>query len=53
MENFFTVMARPVGSSKAVTESLELSRWRDYLQDIEEGEDSIALSDVLCFVLCL
>lgn len=50
MENLFTVMqASPVGSTKAVTESLVLSRWRDYLQDIEEGEDSIALSDILFF----
>ena len=49
METLFSVSTSPVGSSKAITESLVLSRWRDYLQDIEEGEDSIALSDILFF----
>lgn len=39
----------PVGSTKEVTESLVLSRWSDYLQDIEDGEDSIHLSDILFF----
>lgn len=47
METLFTVTTSPVGSSKAITESLVLSHWHDYLQDIEEGEDSIALSDIL------
>lgn len=31
------------------SQSLVLSRWRDYLQDIEEGKHSIALSDILFF----
>ena len=39
----------PVGSNKAVTESLVLSRWHDYLQDIEEGEDSLTFNDILFF----
>ena len=49
MERLFSVKSSPVGSTKAVTESLVLSRWSDYLQDIEEGEDSINLSDILFF----
>ena len=49
IETLFAVTTSPVGSSKAIAESLVLSRWRDYLQDIEEGEDSIALSDILFF----
>ena len=49
METLFSITASPVGSTKAVTESLVLSRWRDYLQDIEEGDESIALSDILFF----
>ena len=32
MERLFKVKASPAGSSKAVTESLVLSRWSDYLQ---------------------
>ncbi|XP_078375435.1 LOW QUALITY PROTEIN: G2/M phase-specific E3 ubiquitin-protein ligase-like [Oculina patagonica] len=51
METLFSVTASPVGSTKVVTERLVLSRWRDYLQDIEEGEESIALSDILFLVL--
>lgn len=49
MESLFTVTTSPLGSTKAVTESLVLSRWRDYLQDVEEDDDSIALSDILFF----
>ena len=50
MERLFKVRASPVGSSKAVTESLVLSRWSDYLQEIEEGEEpTIPFSDVLFF----
>ena len=49
LEGLFTVKSSPVGSTKAVTESLVLSRWSDYLQDIEDGEDSIRLSDILFF----
>ena len=49
IERLFGVTQSPVGSNKAVTESLVLSRWHDYLQDIEEGEDSIAFSDILFF----
>ena len=49
LEGVFTVKSSPVGSTKAVTESLVLSRWSDYLQDIEDGEDSIHLSDILFF----
>ncbi|KAJ7381816.1 hypothetical protein OS493_038876 [Desmophyllum pertusum] len=37
-------------SMKLVTESLVLSRWSDYLQDIADAEDSdITLSDILFF----
>ena len=50
MERIFTVQLSPIGSTKAIVESLVLSRWRDYLQDIEEGEDSITLSYILFFV---
>ena len=35
MEQLFRPNTSPVGSSKALTESLVLSRWSDYLQDIE------------------
>ena len=49
MERLFMVKSSPVGSTKAITESLVLSRWSDYLQDIEEGEDTIHLSDILFF----
>ena len=49
LEGLFTVETSPVGSTKTVTESLVLSRWSDYLQDIEDGEDSIHLSDILFF----
>ena len=49
VETLFAVTTSPVGSSKAITESLVLSRWRDYLQDIEESEESVALSDILFF----
>ena len=43
------MLQSPVGSNKAVTESLVLSRWHDYQQDIEEGEVSITFSDILFF----
>ena len=50
MEQLFRPTSSPVGSSKALTESLVLSRWGDYLQDIEDAEDSdITLSDILFF----
>lgn len=50
LERLFKVKASPVGSSKALTESLVLSRWSDYLQEIEEDEEStITLVDVLFF----
>ena len=50
MEQLFRPNTSPVGSSKALTESLVLSRWSDYLQDIEDAEDSdITLSDILFF----
>ncbi|CAB4011659.1 G2 M phase-specific E3 ubiquitin- ligase-like [Paramuricea clavata] len=48
-DNLFKVVDSPVGSNKAVTESLVLSRWRDYVQDIEEGEEAVELNDVLFF----
>ena len=51
LEGLFTVKTSPVGSTKAVTESLVLSRWSDYLQDIEDGENSIHLSDILFFTM--
>ena len=51
MEQLFRPNTSPVGSSKALTESLVLSRWSDYLQDIEDAEDSdITLSDILFFI---
>ena len=50
MEEVFRPNTSPVGSSKGLTESLVLSRWSDYLQDIEDAEDSdITLSDILFF----
>lgn len=49
IETLFAVTTSPIGSSKAIAESLILSHWRDYLQDIQEGEDSTALSDILFF----
>lgn len=50
METLFRPNTSPVGSSKGLTESLVLSRWSDYLQDIEDTEDSdITLSDILFF----
>ena len=50
MEKLFRPMTSPVGSSKGLTETLVLSRWSDYLQDIEDAEDSdITLSDILFF----
>lgn len=51
VEQLFRPNTSPVGSSKALTrESLVLSRWSDYLQDIEDAEDSdITLSDILFF----
>ena len=50
MEQLFRPNTSPVGSSKSLTESLVLSRWSDYLQDIEDAEDSdITLSDILFF----
>lgn len=48
-DNLFKVVDSPVGSNKAVTESLVLSRWRDYVQDIEEGEEPVELNDILFF----
>ena len=52
-ENLFQVIQSSVGSNKAVTESLVLSRWHDYLQDIEEGEDSLTFNDILFFSNCM
>ena len=50
LERLFTVQGSPVGSSKSITESLVLSRWSDFLQEIEENEESaITLADVLFF----
>ena len=48
-DNLFRVCDSLVGSNKAVIESLVLSRWRDYLQDIEEGDAPIQLNDILFF----
>lgn len=48
-ESLFAATSSPVGSTKADTESLVLSRWRDYLQDIEDGEVSVTLNDILFF----
>ena len=48
-EHLFQVIQSPAGSNNAVTESLVLSRWHDYLQDIEEGEDCITFNDLLFF----
>lgn len=50
LERLFKVQGSPVGSSKALTESLVLSRWSDFLQEVEENEEStISLVDVLFF----
>ena len=53
MDKLFRPNTSPIGSSKALTESLILSRWSDYLQDIEDAEDVedsiITLSDILFF----
>lgn len=50
IEKLFRVEMSPVGSSKALTESLVLSRWGDYLQEVEDGDESdITLSDILFF----
>ena len=49
MEKLFQAKTSPPGSSKAVTESLVLSRWSDYLQDVEDEETGITLSDILFF----
>ena len=48
-EHLFKVIQSPVGSNNAVIESLVLSRWHDYLQDTEEGEDCITFNDILFF----
>ena len=50
-EEIFTVINSPVGSSRAVTESLVLSRWQDYVQDVEEEEEHPTLADILFFVI--
>lgn len=53
MEKVFKPNKSLIGSSKGVTESLVLSGWSDYLQDIEDAEDQeeskITLSDILFF----
>ena len=50
MEKLFKPKTSPIGSTKGLTESLVLSRWSDYLQDIEDAEDSdITFSDILFF----
>ena len=38
-----------IGRSEKEKTKKVLSRWSDYLQDIEDGEDSIHLSDILFF----
>ena len=48
-DNLFKVCDGPVGSNKAVIESLVLSRWRDYLQDVEEGDAPVQLNYILFF----
>ncbi|EDO30015.1 predicted protein [Nematostella vectensis] len=49
LDGLFSVTSSDVGSTRAVTESLVLSRWRDYLQDLEDKEDAVSRSDVLFF----
>ncbi|KAK2558696.1 G2/M phase-specific E3 ubiquitin-protein ligase [Acropora cervicornis] len=49
MEELFQAKTSPAGSSKAVTESLVLSRWSDFLQDVEDEDIGITLSDILFF----
>ena len=49
LDDLFKVYDSPIGSNKAVLESLVLSRWRDYLQDIEEGDAPVQLNDILFF----
>ena len=47
--DIITVCCSEEGSNKRTTESVVVSYWHDYLQDAEEGEVTIALSDVLFF----
>ena len=47
----FTVLHSEEGSNKRDTENLILSYWHDYLQDTEDGETMVTLSDVLFFGL--
>ena len=47
--NLFTVLPSEEGSNKRAAENLIISYWHDYLQDAEEGETKITLSDLLFF----
>ncbi|KAK2564370.1 G2/M phase-specific E3 ubiquitin-protein ligase, partial [Acropora cervicornis] len=49
MEELFQAKTSPAGSSEAVTESLVLSRGSDFLQDVEDEDIDITLSDILFF----
>lgn len=49
MESLFTAKLSPAGSSKAITECLVLSRWCDYLIDVEDGEEPLNMADILFF----
>jgi len=50
LERLFKLCSSPVGSTKAITESLVISRWHDYILGIEDGEYPLALSDILFFI---
>lgn len=50
IQTLFTPKTSPLGSNKCMVESLVLSRWHDYLQDIEDGDEKgISLRDILFF----
>ena len=46
----FTINCSDEGSNNRQRESLVLSHWRDYLQDVEDQSVEITFSDILFFV---
>ena len=48
-KNLFTVLQSEEGSNNRALENVIISHWCDYLQDVEEGETTITLSDLLFF----
>ena len=47
--DMFTVLYSEQGSNKRAAENVTLSYWQDFLQDVEDRETTITLSDVLFF----